>query len=195
MANLKRLLGSAIIVCLALQACQETPAEPVVPQVENKALLSNKALNTAIENYTDKYLSEIIRIRNYNRERVNKVVCVHHTFYVENAVIAPAAINAYVKLLCAEGTLPTSTEPSLTNLTSLPSKLSLQKYPNQERFKVITDDTPRDAPFYSKDLRRILSDELMDRMNASRSDTQSDEAAIRRKAVEYSKSRRAGCDK
>jgi hypothetical protein len=191
--RLFRLTISGYLVSLGLQACQANLTSASVPQTENRSLLSSKTLNTTIENYVDKYLSEIIRIRNFNRERVSKVFCVHRTFYVETATTEPNAVNAYIKLVCVEGTPSISKVSSLTNPTGLVSKLSLQKYPNQDRFKVITDDTPRDTPFYAEDLRRILSNELMARMNAIKPDTKADESTIRRKAEEYYKSQKAKC--
>ncbi|NJK29460.1 MAG: hypothetical protein HC940_04535 [Acaryochloris sp. SU_5_25] len=196
------LLGVMLLNCLILQGCKENASLAKVPHTENKSLVTNQEMNRSIEDYVDKYLSEIIRIRNFNPERVQKVFCVHHTVYVETAITAPDAINAYVKLLCLEGKKSTASTALISNPTGLVSKIDIQRSTqsstqkgNQERFKVVSDETPRDMPFYLEDLRRILSNDLMDKINQAQFDEKADYEKIRKKALAYQKSLQSNCQR
>lgn len=187
-------LSAIFLSFMIMQGCQGvTISSASIPRVENKALVTNQALNRALKDYVDKYLSEIIRIRNFNPERVKKVFSVHHTVYVETSVTDSAIIDVYAKLLCVEATLSMPNVVSISNLTGLPIKLYVQRYPKQERFKVVSDETPRDMPFYLQDLRRIFSNELMDRLNYARFNEKADYEVIRKKALDYYKNKKANC--
>ncbi len=175
---------------LALSGCQSVTNYESVPQIENKSLSNNQKFNQAIEEYTDQYLSEIIRVKIYDRDRVQKVFCIHHTAYVETAITAPNAITAYVRLFCVEGTPAIVTTGSMTNmtLTFIESKLSVDRLNStsqEERFRVQTDSTPRGLPFYSEDYRQIFRADVSKRLVTARFNINNDYSVIRQKAAKY----------
>jgi hypothetical protein len=165
-----------------------------IPQIEDKTLIVDKSLNLEIENYIDKYLSEIIRIRNYSPDQVRKVVCVHRTAYVERAVTAPNMIRSYVKLNCADATQLVNGK--LSNLTALPARLYLQRYQKkgnpQTLFKIVGDDTPRGELFYLEDIRSFLSNDMMDKVNAIQF-SQSDNELLKKKQLDYQRKPKTDC--
>lgn len=177
----------------ALQGCQEFISFANIPRVPNNTLPSNSSLNQAIEKYVDNYLSEIIRIRNFNPERVKKVFCTHHTVYAETLVSNPGSSDVYVKLLCVEGTPSTSIPQLPVTIISFASKLIVQQYPNQNRFRVISDETPRDTPFYTDDVRQIFREDIMSRLNATGFDNNTDYGVIRRKESNYYQNKKGTC--
>ncbi|KAI9130582.1 hypothetical protein [Acaryochloris sp. CCMEE 5410] len=178
-----------LILSLAIQSCRDIIySKPEILQRENKSLIKNPALNSAIETYIDKHYSEIIRIRNYNPDRVRRVFCIHHTVYVETAVSTSNSITAYLKLTCAEPGDSSPQGKALSNFRSLNSKANLQKYPKQEKFKVISQETPRETPFYSEDLNRIISNnEALNRLQNSKFSQKEDSKAIASKATAFYK--------
>jgi hypothetical protein len=177
---------------------RESNSTPKISQVESSIHLDDRELNSAIGIYIDKYLSEIIRIRNFNRERVSKVVCIHHTGYVESAEKAPNSLRVYVKLLCVEAiepkggmALPISNGASIGNPMSVTSRIDVDRQikpsgdkKTQESFYVVSDDTTRDRTYYLEDLPRILSNDLMDRMQKIKIDDKVDYRLLQKKADE-----------
>ncbi len=170
-----------------------------IPHMEDKSLIASKDLSLATERYIDRYLSEIIRINLYNPERVKKIFCVHQIAYIERAVTAPNAIRAYAKLMCSEGGKMVNNALAMTNLVSLPSRIYLQQYTErspqgttQTRFKVYGDDTPRGETFYLGDIRRFLSNDMMDKVNAIKF-SKADYELLGKKEADYRKSLKPGC--
>ena len=102
---------------------------------------------------------------------------------IKNAIpVPPSAIPAEID--------------SLVNLRSLNSKIKLQKYPDEERFKVITTETPRDTPFYLKDLKRIFNRRsIRERLQNTNFDSEADQQDIIKKALSYYKKQKEKCSK
>ncbi len=214
-------LSSAILSgCQGFSKGEATPTviSADIPQTKSDVQIENRQLNLSIENYIDKYLSEIIRIRNFNRERVSKVFCVHNTGYVESAIKAPDALRVYVKLLCVEAissaggvAIPITAAPGsgkssspskalIGNPISLISRIDVYRIAkssgnktNLESFRVSTDDTPRDMPYYLNDLRRILSNEMMDIMKKIQPDEKAQYQLLNKKALDYQKQQSQKC--
>jgi hypothetical protein len=190
-----------------LSGCQGAISSSAIPQIENSSLISNQKLNSAIGIYIDKYLSEIIRIRNFNRDRVSKVFCVHHTGYVESAEKAPNSLRVYVKLLCVEAiqpkggiTLPISNSALIGNPMSVISRIDVNRQikssgdkETQESFYISSDDTTRGETYYLEDLRRILSNDMMDRMQKNQIDEKVDYGILGKKALEYQRNKYQKC--
>lgn len=178
-----------VIISSLTQSCEAfVHSKHDIPQQENNKLARNTELNSAIATYIDKHHSAVIRIENYNPDRVDKIFCVHHTVYVETAVSTPESIQAYLKLICAEPEDSSEEGMLLSNFRSLNSKAYLQKHPKQEKYKIITQETPRDAPFYTEDLHRIISNNsVLDRLQNSNFDKKADHKKITIKAVAYFK--------
>ncbi len=201
MNSAKVLLGIMLLNFSILTGCEGTLGPDAIPQRANKSLITNKEMNLSIENYVDKYLSEIVRFRNYNPDSVKKVFCVHHTVYVETAVTAPHAIQAYVKLLCAKGNQSSSNTVSISNLGIIVSKIYLQRYTQRsgqnsnpsERFQVTSEITPREMPFYIEDLRHYFSNEAIDKLDFARFDEKVDHEVIRQKVLEHEKNSKFNC--
>jgi hypothetical protein len=196
----------AVISLAVLSGCQEATSSSLISQVENSSLISNQKLNSAIEDYVDKYLSEIIRIRNFNRERVNKVFCAHHTGYVESVEKAPNSLHVYVKLLCVEAipakivTLPITSGTLIGNPMSIISKIDVDRLMKssvdkkaQESFHISSDDTTRDTPYYLEDLRRILNNDMIDRMQKIQPNQKADYLLLEKKASKYQKQQSQNC--
>lgn len=119
----------------------------------------------------------------------------HHTVYVETAVTAPNAIHAYVKLLCMEVKPLSFNEVSTGAVSLLESKIYLEQYRQnqEERFQVVSEETPRDMPFYIRDKRQIFSNDMIGRLGNARTNVQADAEVIRKKALEYYKNKKANC--
>jgi hypothetical protein len=174
-----------------------------IPEVESNVRIDNPKLNRAIETYIDKYLSEIIRIRNFNPERVSKVFCVHKTGYIEAPTTAPDFLHVYVKLLCVEAipakgglALPIFSGASIGNPTSIISKISVFRSTKsvEESFRVYSDETPRRMPESRKDLARIIpSTAIYNKVHGLKSNDKADYLQLQKKADEYQKKKAQNC--
>jgi hypothetical protein len=176
-----------VIACLlpiSMLGCRGLTSFAGPSRIPNETILSKPAFSQAIESYTDEFLTEIIRINNFNRDRVSVVFCIPHIVYVDN-ISGTDTTEAYVKLLCAEGSNLSPNAQTISNYTGLESKLTIQQYPNQDRFKVIGQETPRDTPFLAEDHKKIFRPDILDRLNRATFDTNTDYAAIRQKAEQY----------
>lgn len=181
------LIISSVLLSLNIQCCKDRMSfSNNIIYEENKNLIDDSELNTTLESYVDKFHSEIIRISNYNPERVDKIFCAHHTVYVETAVTEPNSIKAYLKLMCAESEGKIEEGISLSNFRTLNSKVILQKYPKEEKFKVITQETPRETPFYLEDLHHIFNNEdILDRLQNFNLKKEEDRKVVAMKAIDY----------
>jgi hypothetical protein len=140
-----------------LAGCAKVNSFAASSNTSNEDILNSPEFNQSIESYTDEFLTEIIRINNFNRERVKKVFCVAHPIYVETIPNTNGrAFEAYAKLLCVEGDRTIVTSGSMVNLQGLETKLTIQQYPNQNRFKIIGQETPRSDAFAVEDRKRIF---------------------------------------
>jgi hypothetical protein len=191
-----------------LAGCQGAISSPNISQKDNSSLISNQKLNSAIEIYIDKYLSEIIRIRNFNSDRVSKVFCVHHTGYIESPVTEPDFLQVYVKLRCVEFipprggiALPIVSGASIGNSVSIISRIDVNRVLKssedkkvEETFYVASDDTPRAMPYYSTDIKRVTSNsEIIRKLHILRSDEKANYLLLQKKADEYQKKKPENC--
>jgi hypothetical protein len=159
---LKKLPG--VLMPLLLMACSNT-AQSGMLRMENKSLVTNRAMNLAIEDYIDQHLSESIRVKNYNRKRVKKVFCAHQTDYIEQTVTVQKSITAYIKLQCAEALLSKENNVKLSNLSLVESRIELNQK-SENSFEVFSDETPRGNPFYLDDLKKIIRSDIIDKMHS-----------------------------
>ncbi len=169
-------------------------------QVRDESLINDSSLNSTIEEYVDKYLSEIVKIEYLNRESPKKVFCVHKTAYVEKIGSTPDSVNAYVNLFCAEakinqlrenGKLVAPETIVFSNSAITESKVYIQKAKNV--FHVVTQETPRSEPYYIHDKQRIFSNEIMDKLNKVRINPDLSKDILRKKALAYFKSHKENC--
>jgi hypothetical protein len=163
-------------------------------RIANPELLKNVAFTQEIESFTDQYLVDIIRINNYNRERVKKVFCVSHPIYVETIPNTNGRVfEAYVKLVCAEGNRDILTSGDVPNPTVTETKLIISQVPNQNHFRVSEQETTRGDAVAAKDRSRIFRSDVLNKLDHAKYDINADYAAIRSKAESYYKNLKEGC--
>lgn len=183
-----------------LAGCSSSLHASSAKQVRNESLINDSSLNSAIEEYIDKYLSEIVKIEYLNRESPKKVFCVHKTAYVEQAVNTPNSVDAYVNLFCTEaklnelrqnGKLVAPETIVFSNSVITESKIYMQKTKNI--FHVVTQETPRSEPYYIHDKQRIFSNEIMDWLNKVRINPDLSRNILRKKALAYFENHKENC--
>jgi hypothetical protein len=200
MKNSFRIIFPAFLTVIFSAGCNSFLKASSALNIENKSLLKDSALNSVIEEYVDKYLSEIIRIEHFNRESNKKAFCVHKTAYVEQGVNMSDSVDAYINIFCVEakpnelrenGKLVALGTIVFSNAAMLESKIYLQKTKNL--FHVVTQETPRSEPYYIHDKQRIFSNEIMDRLNKVRINPDLSKDILRKKALAYFKTHKDNC--